>query len=71
MESDKFCLKKNEFETNISSAFRYLRDDKDFFYVTLVCEDEQIQAHKVILSACTPFFHKVLSGTLINTPFSL
>ena len=61
MESEKFCLKWNDFETNISSAFRYLRDDKDFFDVTLVCEDEQIQAHKVILSACSPFVHKVLS----------
>ena len=61
MESEKFCLKWNDFEINLSSAFRYLRDDKDFFDVTLVCEDEQIQAHKVILSACSPFFHKVLS----------
>jgi hypothetical protein len=26
-------------------------DDKDFFDVTLACDDEQIQAHKVILSA--------------------
>ena len=60
MESEKFCLRWNNFETNISSAFRYLRDDNDFFDVTLVCEDEQIQAHKVILSACSPFFHKIL-----------
>lgn len=29
-----------------------LRDDKDFFDVTLACDDDQIQAHKVILSAC-------------------
>jgi hypothetical protein len=60
MESEKFCLRWNDFETNIISAFRYLRDDKDFFDITLVCEDEQIQAHKVILSACSPFFHKIL-----------
>jgi hypothetical protein len=60
MESEKFCLRWNDFETNISSAFRYLRDDKDFFDITLVCEDEQIQAHKVILSACSPFFQKIL-----------
>eukprot|EP00091_Calanus_sinicus_P016995 TRINITY_DN36717_c0_g1_i1.p1 TRINITY_DN36717_c0_g1~~TRINITY_DN36717_c0_g1_i1.p1 ORF type:complete len:119 (-),score=19.72 TRINITY_DN36717_c0_g1_i1:93-449(-) len=61
MEREKFCLKWNDFETNISSAFRYLREDKDFFDVTLVCEDEQVQSHKVILSACSPLFHKVLS----------
>jgi len=60
MGSEKFCLRWNDFETNISSAFRELRDDKDFFDVTLACDDEQIQAHKVILSACSPFFRNVL-----------
>ena len=60
MGSEKFCLRWNDFETNISSAFRDLREDKDFFDVTLACDDEQIQAHKVILSACSPFFHKIL-----------
>ena len=60
MSSEKFCLRWNDFESNISSAFRELRDDKDFFDVTLACDDEQIQAHKVILSACSPFFRNVL-----------
>ena len=57
---DKFCLKWNDFEANISKAFRQLREDKDFFDVTLVCDEDQIQAHKVILSACSPFFRRVL-----------
>jgi len=57
---EKFCLKWNDFEANISEAFRELREDKDFFDVTLACDDDQIQAHKVILSACSPFFRKVL-----------
>ena len=60
MASEKFCLRWNDFESNISTAFRELRDDKDFFDVTLACDDEQIQAHKVILSACSPFFRTVL-----------
>jgi hypothetical protein len=45
--SEKFCLKWNDFETNISGAFRELREEKDFFDVTLACDDSQIQAHKV------------------------
>merc|ERR1712106_26001 len=57
---EKFCLRWNDFENNISSAFRELREDKDFFDVTLACEDNQLQAHKVILSACSPFFRSVL-----------
>ena len=59
-EQEKFCLKWNDFERNISLAFKDLRDDRDFFDVTLACENSQIQAHKVILSACSPFFRGVL-----------
>jgi len=58
--SEKFCLRWNDFERNISAAFRELREDKDFFDVTLACDDDQIQAHKVILSACSPFFRTIL-----------
>ena len=60
MGSEKFCLRWNDFESNISSAFRELRDDKDFFDITLACDDEQIQTHKLILSACSPFFRSIL-----------
>jgi len=60
MASEKFCLRWNDFENNISTAFRELRDDKDFFDVTLACNGDQIQAHKVILSACSPFFRNIL-----------
>ena len=61
MANEKFCLKWNDFEQNISGAFRELKDDADFFDVTLACDsDEQVSAHKVILSACSPFFRQVL-----------
>ena len=59
-DHEKFCLQWNDFESNISKAFRHLREDKDFFDVTLVCDDDQIQAHKVILSACSEFFQRIL-----------
>ena len=67
-EREKFCLKWNEFETNVSTAFRELRDDKDFFDVTLACEGNQLEAHKVILSACSPFFRGVLKRNPHNHP---
>merc|ERR1712130_801137 len=58
--SEKFCLRWNDFESNISVAFRELREEKDFFDVTLACDDSQVQAHKVILSACSPFLRNIL-----------
>jgi len=66
--SEKFCLRWNDFESNISTSFRELRDDKELFDITLACEDEQIQAHKVILSACSPFFRHVLKRNKHDHP---
>jgi len=58
--TEKFCLQWSEFEASISDGFRELREKKDFFDVTLACEDKQVQAHRVIISACSPFFNNVL-----------
>jgi len=66
--TEKFCLRWNDFESNISGAFRELREDKDFFDVTLACDDDQIQAHKVILSACSPFFRQILKRNKHDHP---
>ena len=61
--ADNFCLRWNDFETNISSSFRELRRDSEFFDVTLCCDNgsDKVGAHKVILAACSPFFRRILS----------
>ena len=59
--SEKFCLKWNDSQENISSIFGSLREDTDFTDVTLACEDgQQVEAHKVILAALSPIFHNLL-----------
>ena len=59
--SEKLCLKWNDFQINISSAFGELREDRDFSDVTLVCEDgKQLEAHKIILATSSPFFMDLL-----------
>ena len=59
--SEKLCLQWNEFQDNIKSAFGNLREDKDFSDVTLACEDgQQVEAHKVVLIASSPFFFNIL-----------
>ena len=60
--SEKLCLQWSDFKENINSAFGRLKDDKEFVDVTLACEDgQQVEAHKVILAASSPFFEKILS----------
>ena len=59
--ADKFCLKWNDYEQNMNQAFVDIREANCFLDVTLVCEDnKQMPAHKVILSACSSFFRKIL-----------
>ena len=60
MGSDKFCLRWNDFESQLSGSFKEIRESKDFFDVTLVSDDRQLEAHKVIISACSPFFRDIL-----------
>ena len=59
--SEKLCLRWNDFQENVNSAFLSLRKDNDFTDVTLACEDgHQVDAHKVILAASSPFFENLL-----------
>ena len=59
--SEKLCLQWNDFNANVNKAFGNLRDDLDFADVTLACEDgHQLEAHKVILAASSPFFQNLL-----------
>ena len=66
---EKFCLKWNDFQQNIISYYHDLRKDSGFSDVTLVCEeDQQIEAHRIILSACSPFFNTVLTRNKHSHP---
>ena len=59
--SEKLCLKWNDFQENLNSAFRGFRNDLDFADVTLACEDgTQIEAHKFVLASSGPFFMEIL-----------
>ena len=58
--SEKLCLQWNDFKDNVKVAFANFREDKDFSDVTLACEDgEQVEAHKLVLAASSPFFQNL------------
>ena len=65
----KLCLHWNEFRENVSTAFGDLRQDKEFTDVTLACEDgQQVEAHKVVLVASSPFFQHILKRNKHSHP---
>ena len=49
----------NSFQSVVSS-FRRLKEEEDFVDVTLACNSKQFTAHKVVLSACSPYFRRLL-----------
>lgn len=69
MECESYNLNWAEFNSYTSKTFKDLLSDQIFSDVTLVCDDDgTIQAHKVILSACSPFFSRILTKNQHNHP---
>ena len=67
--SEKFCLKWNDYNSNISKSFSKLRNEESFYDVTLVSDDQkQISAHKVVLSACSEYFKNILKQNVNPNP---
>ena len=54
--ADQFCLKWNNYQLSLTSAFKHLLEEEDFVDVTLSAEGKSLKAHKVVLSACSTYF---------------
>ena len=49
----------NEYENNIKSTWQELQGKKEYYDVTLACEDKQILVHKIIISSVRGAFKKI------------
>lgn len=61
----QYSLRWNDFHSSILSTFRNLRDEEDFVDVTLACDSSSFTAHKVVLSACSPYFRRLLKVSVL------
>jgi len=66
--SEKFCLRWNDFDSNMHEAFQEIRNEKDLFDCTLSCGARQIEAHKLVLAASSPFFRTIFKQNPHNHP---
>ena len=61
--SEKFCLKWNDYDNNLSSSFKELRKDQHLCDVTLVTDDyQQLAAHKIVLSLSSEYFQSLFKS---------
>ena len=68
MAEENYLLKWNDFEKNLSDGLKALKVDNTFCDVTLVCEESQLEAHRVVLSVCSNFFQNVLTKNSHSHP---
>ncbi|XP_070143545.1 LOW QUALITY PROTEIN: protein tramtrack, alpha isoform-like [Drosophila kikkawai] len=64
MASQRFCLRWNNHQSNLLSVFDQLLHAETFTDVTLAVEGQYLKAHKMVLSACSPYFNALF----INHP---
>lgn len=57
--TQQFCLRWNNYQTNLTCVFDQLLQSESFVDVTLACDGNQIKAHKIVLSACSPYFQSL------------
>lgn len=63
-----FCLRWNNYQSNLTAIFAQLLQNEQFVDVTLSCDGAQIKAHKMILSACSPYFATLFADNPCKHP---
>ncbi|XP_037068903.1 broad-complex core protein isoforms 1/2/3/4/5-like [Pollicipes pollicipes] len=61
-EGQRFCLKWNNYHSTLTSLLDTLRQMHELVDVTLCCQGRQLRAHRLVLSACSPYFREVLKA---------
>merc|ERR1712123_166573 len=67
-DQKQFCLRWNDFQTNMVASFKHLRDEKSFTDVTIASDGQSCKAHKMILSACSPYVKALLEENPAKHP---
>lgn len=57
-----FCLRWNNYQSNMVNVLDQIFHDEKYVDVTLVCENTFIKAHKIVLSACSPYFQHIFDS---------
>lgn len=60
-EDQQFCLRWNNHQSTLISVFDTLLENGTLVDCTLAAEGKFLKAHKVVLSACSPYFATLLS----------
>lgn len=68
MSVQQYCLRWNNHQPNFISVFSTLLHNESLVDVTLAAEGRQLQAHKVVLSACSSYFQSLFTANPCQHP---
>ncbi|XP_023334306.1 protein bric-a-brac 2 isoform X2 [Eurytemora carolleeae] len=68
MMDENYNLRWNDYEKGLLGGFSSIRENRELFDISLMCEDTVLQAHKLVLSACSPVFRQILNSLTQNSP---
>ncbi|XP_073976665.1 uncharacterized protein isoform X1 [Rhodnius prolixus] len=66
--AEQFCLRWNNHQSTLISVFENLLESETLIDCTLYAEGQILKAHKVVLSACSPCFEKMLCAAEDKSP---
>ncbi|KAG0723313.1 Protein bric-a-brac 1 [Chionoecetes opilio] len=61
MGVDQFLLTWNNHRSNLAEVFTQLRVQDQLVDVTLLCDGGSYPAHRLVLAACSPYFHQLFT----------
>ncbi|KDR15924.1 modifier of mdg4-like isoform X2 [Zootermopsis nevadensis] len=64
-----YCLKWNNYQSHVAEIFTQLLQAESMVDVTLCTEGQKIHAHRIVLSACSPYFQDILTNTEDSHPY--
>lgn len=64
-DDQQFCLRWNNHQSTLVAVFDTLLENGTLVDCTLAAEGKYLNAHKVVLSACSPYFEVKFSLTRV------
>jgi len=64
--SQEYCLKWNNHRSTILSVMDTLLEEESLVDVTLSADGQILRAHRVVLSACSPYFRSLFKSDFLN-----
>ncbi|XP_015517502.1 zinc finger and BTB domain-containing protein 41 isoform X2 [Neodiprion pinetum] len=68
MDNSDYSLKWNNFTSNLTCGFLSHLSDHELVDVTLAVEGKLLQAHKLVLSVCSPYFKEIFKANPCTHP---